>query len=686
MVNEIAERAKRTHLVEDAVARGQSALGAGDKAEASRWLDRAHRLAPADDTIGLLLASCIIGQDNSHAAALFSDVLATHDVRDAWLGLATARFLAGDLPAAGAALAEVLSRHALRPETIDIADRLLSAIGAPGWCGLTGEGVVIVHPFRPGAIETRVDGKRIEGSTLPPGWPRYRRVTVTAGESHLIGSPISLRSIGRVEGIVETSDSGVRGWAWCPGDPDANPGLTAVAGENRYEIAATGPAEGIPGLAPLALPRSFAIGWVELPRGLVPIHLRGRDGRELEGSPVTRNRDDASGVTRGGRGHRPVSGPARTGKPSARGLSHIDGAETVILVTHDDGGGVERRVQASIASHKALGRNAIVLRPSGRRDGSSGVIVDVTGNPARRFELPAEQSALLRLLRRAKPIEAELHHLLNHDASVVDVIRALGVPYDVHTHDFAWFCPRIALVGRGDRYCGEPTPDVCEACVAEMGSYLHEDIRVVTLLDRSRGILSGARRIIAPSEDAANRMARHFPDLSRTVIPHEDDAAVVEPPPITPVSGTVRVCVAGAIGLHKGFHVLLACARDARERALELSFIVAGTTIDDQLLIDTGRAFVTGPYEPDEAVALIRAQNATLAFLPSIWPETWCLGLTELWRAGLRVAAFDMGAPAKRIARTGRGFLMPLGLSPAAINDALMNAAKGRSFLPIQGA
>jgi glycosyltransferase involved in cell wall biosynthesis len=290
------------------------------------------------------------------------------------------------------------------------------------------------------------------------------------------------------------------------------------------------------------------------------------------------------------------------------------------------------------------------------------------------------------LLRRAKPIEAELHHLLNHDASVVDVIRALGVPYDVHTHDFAWFCPRIALVGRGDRYCGEPTPDVCEACVAEMGSYLHEDIRVVTLLDRSRGILSGARRIIAPSEDAANRMARHFPDLSRTVIPHEDDAAVVEPPPITPVSGTVRVCVAGAIGLHKGFHVLLACARDARERALELSFIVAGTTIDDQLLIDTGRAFVTGPYEPDEAVALIRAQNATLAFLPSIWPETWCLGLTELWRAGLRVAAFDMGAPAKRIARTGRGFLMPLGLSPAAINDALMNAAKGRSFLPIQGA
>ena len=93
---------------------------------------------------------------------------------------------------------------------------------------------------------------------------------------------------------------------------------------------------------------------------------------------------------------------------------------------------------------------------------------------------------------------------------------------------------------------------------------------------------------------------------------------------------------------------------------------------------------MTGPYQPEEAVDLIREQHAALALLPSIWPETWCLGLTELWCAGLRVAAFDIGAPAERIGRTGRGFLLPLGLSPPRINDALLNAARGRSFLPIR--
>ena len=77
-------------------------------------------------------------------------------------------------------------------------------------------------------------------------------------------------------------------------------------------------------------------------------------------------------------------------------------------------------------------------------------------------------------------------------------------------------------------------------------------------------------------------------------------------------------------------------------------------------------------YQPDEAVELIRAQDATLALLPSIFPETWCFSLGEAWRAGLRVAAFDIGAPAERIRRTGRGVVLPLGLRPEAINDALI--------------
>jgi hypothetical protein len=104
--------------------------------------------------------------------------------------------------------------------------------------------------------------------------------------------------------------------------------------------------------------------------------------------------------------------------------------------------------------------------------------------------------------------------------------------------------------------------------------------------------------------------------------------------------------------------------------------VVVGHTIDDARLMATGRVFVTGEFEPGEAVELIAAQRASLGFVPSICPETWCLGLGDLWRAGLRAAAFDIGAPAERIRRTQGGIVLPLGLSANAINNRLVAAIR----------
>lgn len=129
----------------------------------------------------------------------------------------------------------------------------------------------------------------------------------------------------------------------------------------------------------------------------------------------------------------------------------------------------------------------------------------------------------------------------------------------------------------------------------------------------------------------------------------------------------------GAIGVEKGYDVLLSCARDAASRGLDLEFVLVGKSCDDDRLTATGRVRITGRYEQHEAVALIRRQQAALAWLPSIWPETWCYTLTEAWQAGLDVLAFDIGAPAERIRRTGRGWVCPLGISAAALNERLLS-------------
>jgi glycosyltransferase involved in cell wall biosynthesis len=350
----------------------------------------------------------------------------------------------------------------------------------------------------------------------------------------------------------------------------------------------------------------------------------------------------------------------------------LPGERSVVLITHADGGGVSERVGAAARTYRDDGFRPIILRPTVVLGGA--MITSVHGHRHLRFALPDEMRALTQFLQNTRPSLVEVHHTLGHDPSIYDAVHGLSVPYDVHIHDYAWVCPRIALLNGLNRYCGEPDLAACETCVARNGNLIGEGIAVAALRQRSAAFLSAARRVIAPSQDTAVRMRRYFPNLPVTVVPHGDDAHVVT---TQPSRATGRICVLGGIGPHKGFDVLLACARDAAARGLALEFVVVGDTVNDRELLDTGHAMITGTYAPAEAVDLVRAQNATLGFLPSVWPETWSLTLTELWQAGLPVAAFDLGAPADRIRATGRGFLLPLGLPPASINDTLL-AAVGR--------
>ena len=343
----------------------------------------------------------------------------------------------------------------------------------------------------------------------------------------------------------------------------------------------------------------------------------------------------------------------------------------VLIITHADGGGVERMVAASCRAHRRAGRRPLLLRPAAGEGRGRAVVLsaaepgpDGAGAEAT-FALPADLPALRRALAAegvaaSGPAAIELHHLLGHPPAVAGLLLSLGLPLTLHVHDYAWVCPRVQLVGPGGVYCGEPDLSGCRACVTAAGSLLDEAIDVAALRARSAALLAAARRVVVPSADAAARLARQFPAVRAEIVAPGRDAALPAPPPLRPRSGRARIAVIGAIGAAKGYDVLAACARDAAARDLPLEFVVIGATIGDRALLATGRVFVTGPFRAREATALIRAQGADLALLPSVWPETWCFALTDAWRAGLRVAAFDLGAPAERIRRTGWGLLLPL--------------------------
>jgi glycosyltransferase involved in cell wall biosynthesis len=117
------------------------------------------------------------------------------------------------------------------------------------------------------------------------------------------------------------------------------------------------------------------------------------------------------------------------------------------------------------------------------------------------------------------------------------------------------------------------------------------------------------------------------------------------------------IAYAGSAKLHKGAHML----PELSQRTNAALHVFGGG--DEDLLRDL-RALpntnVHGYYRAGELPSLLRRHGAGLVVVPSIWPEAYCLVISEAWHAGAVVVAFDLGAQAERIRKHGGGWLAPL--------------------------
>jgi len=354
------------------------------------------------------------------------------------------------------------------------------------------------------------------------------------------------------------------------------------------------------------------------------------------------------------------------------------GGGFVLVVASVSTGGVDSFVAQRCKEIRASGNSPLVLKLAEPETYDRVQLwTDAISAPNLKYAIPAEAPVLRDLLGRLKIDHVEIQHFLGMNPQIVEDAQNLSRPYDVYLHDYAWMCPQVTLVDGSGRYCGEPDISACEACTRSNGSKLGEALSVAALRRRSGLWLEAARAVVAPSVDVAARYGRHFPGLRLTIKGY--GPPLVEPPRqlVGKPNTTVRVALIGAISEHKGYRVLLECARDAAYRRLPLEFVVIGYTKDDELLFKTGRVFVTGRYSEGEVGELLRREQPQLAFFPSVWPETWCFALDHAVRARLAVVAFDLGAIAERLRAFGWGILLALDCNARQINDRILRVASG---------
>lgn len=358
----------------------------------------------------------------------------------------------------------------------------------------------------------------------------------------------------------------------------------------------------------------------------------------------------------------------------------------VLTVLHDRAGGTVRHVR-ELAQHLCDQAIFLTLTPAPDRC----VRLESAGKDEGFqlvFRLADQSDDLVQALGHLGVRHVHYHHLLGHDPLILDLPSQLGVDYDFTAHDFYSYCTHISMTGSDNRYSGEPTPGQCACCSpqdpAPMGGGTIADWR-----HRNRHFLTGARLVIAPSQDTARRIAAFAPGARVRAIPHTDMAApgTLAPPspnakPL-PAGAPLKIVVLGALSAIKGADLLEATALEAARRNAPIEFHLLGYGYRHLQTQPRAHLTVHGSYEDEDLPGLLQWLQPDLVWFPAQWPETYSYTLSASLQAGLPVVAPDLGAFPERLACRPWSWVVRWDMSAVECLD-LFSTLREQHFVPHQ--
>jgi glycosyltransferase involved in cell wall biosynthesis len=261
-----------------------------------------------------------------------------------------------------------------------------------------------------------------------------------------------------------------------------------------------------------------------------------------------------------------------------------------------------------------------------------------------------------------------IRHLGWHGANLPQICAAIGLPVIFSLHDFYTVCPSIKLLDESGTHCG----GVCTAgagdCAVELWPQSDFPPLKNGFIHRWRDIFAdsfaGVDAFVTTSPGARDLFRSVYAGLAAAdfrVIPHGRTFAQVAPAAVRPQPGErLKILVPGNISPAKGADLINAMVALDTDKRLEF-----------HILGDSGRVakgdtvILHGLYRREDFAAKVAAIAPHIGVVLSIWPETYCHTLTEMWAGGIPVAGIDCGAVGERLAEHGGGWRLPLGVTAA---------------------
>ncbi|WP_141103681.1 glycosyltransferase [Cobetia sp. QF-1] len=255
-----------------------------------------------------------------------------------------------------------------------------------------------------------------------------------------------------------------------------------------------------------------------------------------------------------------------------------------------------------------------------------------------------------------------VRHMAWQSLGLIASAKHLQIPVVFSFHDYYTVCPSVKLLDEKKQFCGGRCSLSSGECSQELWAsesmpalkfnavykWQQQYARALILCDAFVATTDSVRQLITDVFPALEKRpfeiiphGRDFSDLSLLAVPPEPNQVL-------------RVLVPGFLAVSKGRDVLLELA--SHPHLTHVEWHVLGLLIDTPPTLIPENVVVHGVYEREEFSIQVRKIKPHLGAVLSIWPETWCHTLTELWSVGLPVLGFNLGAVGERLAKTQGGW------------------------------
>lgn len=247
-------------------------------------------------------------------------------------------------------------------------------------------------------------------------------------------------------------------------------------------------------------------------------------------------------------------------------------------------------------------------------------------------------------------------HLIRHVPSLPYISKALGIPSVFSMHDYFPISHRFNLIDHFGRYREMSFKSIrnMDMCLAEL-----ENIEPGSQAKRMAfwgRLLETFDVIHTNSVTTRNMLLTTYPNINLDKvttrgIPFDNniDYSAISCAPID--SDELQVLVLGNFTAVKGADTLLRVFNETR--ASNLNFHVHGQIAPEyeKIIKDLNFDHVTfyGEYDNGQLIDILSGKHVSLHL--SIWPETYCITLSEAWNSGLVPIVTDIGALGERVSK-----------------------------------